>query len=127
MAITPTDVRARYPEFESVTDYPTARIQTWIDKAEGELSESNWGDQYNEGLLAYTAHFLSWSTNTASSGGAVGSVGPLASKSIGDVSVSFASTVSAGASATEAFFNSTPYGQEYWRLVQMYGVGMVAI
>lgn len=127
MAITPQDVRDRYPEFSSVTDYPDARIQTWITKGEGELSEAAWGDQYNEGLLAYTAHFLSWSAQTFSSGGAGGSIGPVASKSVGDVSVSFANVAGGNASALASFFLSTPYGQEYWRLVQLYGVGMLAV
>lgn len=127
MAITPVDVRARYPEFSDVTAYPDARIQTWITKGEGELSEGQWGDQYDEGMLPYVAHFLAWTTMATNSGGAVGSMGPLASKSVGDVSISFGTVVSGSASATEGFWNSTPYGQEYWRLVQMYGVGMVAI
>ena len=125
--ITAQDVRNRYPEFSDATAYPDARIETWIAKAVGELDEAAWGDQYNEGLLAYTAHFLSWSTNTASSGGAVGSVLPVASKSIGDVSVTFASAGGGSAGSMEAFFMSTPYGQEYWRLVMLYGVGMLAV
>ena len=127
MAITVQDVRDRYPEFSDVTDYPDARIQTFITKGEGELSEGQWGDQYNEGLLAFTAHFLARSTSTARSGGSVGSIGPIASKSVGDVSVSFASVVGSNPSAQESFWNSTPYGQEYWRLITLFGVGMLAV
>lgn len=124
--ITPDDIRARYTEFASVTDYPDATIQTWIDKAVGELSETEWSDQYNEGLLAFTAHYLAWSTNTASQGGGIGSIGPVASRSIGDVSVAFAG-FGGDMSQLEAFWLATPYGQEYWRMVQLYGVGMLAI
>lgn len=127
MAITPQDIRDRFPEFDDVAAYPDARIQTWIDKGVGELSVVAWGDQYDEGLLFFVAHFLAWSTMMTSSGGAAGSVGPVASKSVGDVSISFASVVGPTASPTESFYSSTAYGQEYWRLVQMYGVGMLAV
>ena len=127
MSITVQDVRDRYPEFSDATTYPNARIQSFITKGEGELDEGEWADQYNEGMLAYVGHYLSWSTMTNNSGGSVGSVGPVASKSIGDVSVSFASVVGSNPSAMQSFWNSTPYGQEYWRLLMLYGAGMVAI
>jgi hypothetical protein len=124
--ITPQDIRDRYPEFASVTDYPDARIQTWITKGVGELDETAWGDQYDEGLLAFTAHYLSWSTSVTGNGGSGGSLGPVAAKSIGDVSVTFAG-MGGEMTQQEAFFRSTPYGQEYWRMVLLYGVGMLAV
>jgi len=127
MTITPAELRVRYPEFASATDYPDARIQTWIDKGVLELSETAWGDMYNEALYPFTAHYLAMSTYTAGAGGAVGSIGPIASRSIGDVSVSFATIGNGNMSQMGAFFMTTPYGQEYWRMVQLYGAGMLAI
>jgi len=127
MAITVQNVRDRFPEFEDDTAFTDGRIQTWITKGEAELSEGEWGGMYNEAMLVYVAHYLSWSTMIANSGGSVGSVGPIASKSVGDVSISFASVSSANASAGESFWLSTPYGQEYWRLVMLCGATMVTV
>jgi len=128
MTITPAQLRVRYPEFASEVTYPDARIQTWIDKGVGELSESAWGDQYNEALYPFTGHYLSWSSMVAAQAGTGGPVGPVSSRSVGDVSVGFA-TVGGVVKQTqqEAFFTLTPYGQEYWRMVLLYGVGMLAI
>lgn len=127
MAVIPTDFKARFPEFDSISD---ARIQSFIDKALLNLSESVWGDYFVEGQLYLAAHFLTLAIASENSGGSGAGVaaGPVASRSIGDVSVSFAvpSDVSSG-SGTAAYFSKTPYGLEYWRLVKIVGEGLVAV
>jgi len=124
--ITPADIRARYPEFSNVTTFPDARIQVFIDDAELELAPDEWGNSYNRGMSALTAHFLSLATMSSKGGGVSGSLGPIAARSIGDVSVSFGG-MGGGLTQMENYFLTTPYGQDYWRMVQLYGVGMLAV
>jgi len=123
MAVTPTDIKIRYPEFTSVDD---TRIQFFLTDAELELDEGQWGDNYDRGLSALTAHFLALSLMTADGDGTEGNISQVASKSVGDVSVSFGGQ-GASTGSLQDYFMSTRYGQEYWRLVQLYGVGMVTV
>ena len=120
MTVTPADIKTRFPEFDSVND---SRIQIFIDDAELELDEGRWGDLYDKGLSYLTAHLLYMGEQSA--GGSGAGLGPLSTKSIGDVSVSFGSYLAADNDANS--FNSTSYGQEYYRLMIMVGMGAVAV
>jgi hypothetical protein len=120
--ITPTTMKNRFPEFVSIAD---SRIQLFIDDAVLELSPGEWADNYDRGLSYLAAHLLSCSISTAAGGGVGGMNGPVASRAVGDVSISFGSTLSMDAAA--GVYNNTPYGQEYWRLVNLLGVGMLTV
>jgi hypothetical protein len=120
MAITPAEFKLRFPEFDSVSD---ARIQIFIDDAELELDEDRWGDLYDKGLSYLTAHLLYIGEQTSGGQGEGG--GPLSTKAVGDVSFSFGSYLTTDNKAT--VFNSTSYGQEYYRLMIMVGMGAVAV
>lgn len=121
-ALTPADMKERFPEFASLTD---ARVQLFIDDAELELAPAEWGDSYKKGWSYLSAHLLSCSISSATGGGIGGANGPVASRAVGDVSISFGSNLSMD--ATAGAYNLTPYGQEYWRLVNLLGVGMLAV
>ena len=121
--IYPADFKIRFPEFDTISD---ARIQIFIDKSILNLDEGLWDARYNEGLYYLTAHFLQLGENTANQGGGSGGTAPLSSKSIGDVSISFA-TGSIDGDSSAAYYNSTTYGQEYWRMLMIVGEGMVAV
>lgn len=123
MAVTPTTFKARYTEFSSESD---ARVQVYIDDAELELSEDVWGDFYDRGLSALTAHLLAIANrNAASSGTGVSLGGSLTGRSVGSVSVSFGASASSGSS--EDYYLSTAYGAEYWRLAKIVGMGIIAV
>lgn len=123
MAVTPTTFKARYTEFASESD---ARIQVYIDDAELELNEGQWGDFYDRGLSALTAHLLAIANrNAASTGSGISLGGSLTSRSVGSVSVSFGSSASTG--SAEDFYLSTAYGAEYWRLCKIVGMGIIAV
>jgi hypothetical protein len=127
MAVTPTDFKARYTEFATLSD---ARIQIFLDDAVLELDVVRWGDLYDRGLAALAAHFLAISERTSLAGttGGGGAIGPLASKSVGDVSLSYGWTGnSASGSRDQNYYLSTVYGQDYLRLVAIVGYGMVAV
>lgn len=125
MSVTPTTFKARYTEFSTLSD---ATVQIYLSDAELELDEGRWGTLYDRGLAALAAHFLALAQQSAAAGtGGGGAVGPVTSKSIGDVSVSYGWSNSGSGSATSDYYNSTTYGQDYWRLVQIVGYDAVAV
>lgn len=120
MTVSADDFVERFPEFESVEE---ARIELFLDDAALELDTSRWGDRYDKGQALLAAHYLTLSLKAAS--GATSSAGAVSSKSIGDVSVSYA--VASSLSKTEDFYSSTIYGLEYLVLARFVGAGAVAI
>ena len=107
MAITPADVKARFPEFVSVLD---ARIQMFIDLAVRQLNQGRFGDDYDEAMLYFVAHMLTLAMSSES-GDNKGS-GMITSMSAGAVSASFSSLQTDD--AAKMFFHQTIYGQVYW-------------
>jgi len=123
--ITPDDIRARYPEFG---DPPTdATIQIYIDDAVSELSGAEWGDDYDGGLSALTAHFLSLHLMQQGGGGTSGPAKNVSARKVGDVSVNFDTAGGIAGDGLYNYYSTTPYGQEYWRLVTLLGVGMLTV
>ena len=122
MALTPTDFKIRFPEFVAI---PDARIQFWLDDAELEVSESAWDALYEKGSMSLAAHLLAIDISNNDEDGDSGGEGNVASKSIGDVSVSFAkATVD---DVSDDWYLSTSYGTEYLRLKKRVGMGIMAV
>lgn len=119
--ITPTQFKARFPEFDSIDD---SRIETFITDAALMLSACRWGDLYDKGIALLAAHYLALSILQESASSAI-SAFPVSSKKVGDVQINYA--VTAPADSTEGFYSKTPYGQEYWALVRLVGIGAVAV
>lgn len=102
--VTPVDIRVRFPEFGNTTDYPDARIQLFIDDAEATINSKC--PNYDLMVAYLTAHLLLLSTRTDA--GDTTTNKSVASESVGDVSVSYASN----SDGVESFY-STAYGQRY--------------
>lgn len=115
MSLTPTAFRVRYPQFDADT-YPNPVVQSALDDCVLEMNETQWGNLYERGAYALTAHLLS--SNTA---GAMPSAG-VVSRSVGDVSVTFA----AGSVAMDDL-GSSVYGCEYVRLRKLISGGPVVV
>lgn len=126
MALTPyTGFLTRFPEFSEVSE---ARIQLFLDDAALEIRAGDWGDFYTKALNLMTAHLLTLAGISAGvAGGAAGSVGPVSSQSIGDVSVSFGVSAASLTTGSGAWFNATIYGQELARLIEVVGCDMVSV
>ena len=126
MALTPdTGFLTRFPEFTAIAE---ARIQLFLDEALLEIREGDWGAFYTKALNLMTAHLLTLADmQAAATGGASGSLGPVASRSVGDVSVSFGVSATSMATGSDAWLNATPYGQELARLIEVVGCDMVAV
>ena len=122
MAITPADFKIRFLEFGSI---PDSRVQLWLDDALLEVGESAWGDLYEKGVFLLAAHFLSLDQINQGEDESGGVTGNVTSRSVGDVSVSFAKATSD--SSSDDWYLQTSYGSEYLRLKKRVGMGIVAI
>ncbi len=122
MALTPADFKVRFPEFGETDD---SRIQFWLNDAQLEVGESAWGDLYEKGVMLLAAHFLSLDQINQDEDESGGITGNVTSRSVGDVSVSFAK--SSSDSSSDDWYLQTNYGSEYLRLKKRVGMGIVAI
>ena len=125
--VTPPVLRTHFPEFASVTTYPDAQVQYWLDFAYGMLNAPRWGRQLDTGAELYVCHQLAIEARaqqSAANGGIPGeAVGVLNSKSVDKVSAGYDTS-----SATEAgagHWNLTIYGTRFIRLAKMFGAGPV--
>ncbi len=114
-----TDFKNRFPEFDSVDD---ARVQLFLDDATLEVSKSNWGKLYDKGVLYLTAHELSIGTATAN--GASGGIKSEASKSVGNVSVSYGSL---NYNEYDNYYTTTAYGKKYIDMKNRLKVGKACL
>lgn len=117
--ITYDDFVAALPEF-SDTAYAQATVNFWIEQAKAHLNEGRLGKKYDLACIYFVAHHVALSRaneRAAASGGAPGQqTGPISSKSIGPVSVSYdtSSVTLNGAGA----WNATAYGRKYFQIVR---------
>jgi hypothetical protein len=120
--------RAAFPEFTSATVYPDAMLTFWAGVAGRSLDADVCGASYDDLLYLATAHYITLAANNSASvsaGASPGSGGGglVASKSMGSVSVSYDTGSFANKSAAD--WNRTTYGQQYYRLIRLFGVGAV--
>ena len=97
MAVVAADVQA-YPAFAART---TAEINLWIAAAPSHIASERFGDDLDRATLLWICHELA-STAYADAGG------PVASKRVGDVAVTFAVPMAAAGSDS---WTATPWGR----------------
>lgn len=123
--ITPADFKIRFPEFTGVDN---TRIQLFIDDSVLILNEAFWGPKYDMGLSYYSAHLLKIAIRTEPGlNSSANNVGPISSKSVDGVSVSYAISASSSTDTADDFLKSTAYGQRYLLLRKSLGVGAMSI
>jgi hypothetical protein len=115
--------RDAFPEFTAEL-YPDSAVTFWSTLAELSVGVDRWGDYYTQGLYLLTAHYLQVSKFSAS-GAASGLNMAITSKKVGDVQVSYSNIIGNITGAGQ--YNSTPYGQQYWQLVQLIGIGAIQL
>lgn len=127
--LSPTDFVTLYPEFANSTTYPTATIQQWLTVAYAQLNGERWAAMLDLGAGLFTAHMVAVSamnTAAAAKGAVPGqSSGPVASKSVGAVSVSY--DTGAALMDKAGHWNLTNYGTRFLQLSRMVGSGPVAV
>lgn len=121
--------RAEFPEFSNTTTYPTSQLEFWASVAERLVRKCVWGDMYEFGVKLYVAHEITLAAQNAkaaASGGVPGTSGGIAnSKTVGSVSVGYDSTNTSEKNA--GWWNLTNYGKQFYRLMQMFGMGAIQL
>lgn len=129
MTATTTIFRVAFPEFSDLIRFPDAMAEYWLSIAGRWVDAGVWGEMADHASYLVLAHHLALAARSAagaSAGGLPGaSAGVLTSKSAGGVSAGydFASVAEEGA----GFWNATTYGQQYYRMVRLYGAGPIQI
>jgi len=113
MSITLSDFRAEFPEFAGTSD---ARIESLIAYAESRIDETRWSNQYDMGLLLHTAHHVAM----LNSAGPKAGPGPVAVKTMGGLSVSFAAYLASAGG--QSHLKATAYGRMLLDLSQSIGL-----
>ena len=114
MSTSVADFRMRFPEFVDDTEYPTLRIQMFLDDAQlihMGSNESRWNGKYDIAQAYLAAHLLTQGTKTEA-GDSNAQAGAIISKTAGGVSVSRAISTSPKSAQDEAYFG-TAYGQQF--------------
>jgi hypothetical protein len=114
---TATDVKTRYPEFDSVAD---PRVDLFIAEAKMWVDESWLEGDYTIAIQTLTAHMMAYEGAIFSTPGAAsfGSVsGPIKGEKLGDASIEYSDRgASSSVSLDEREFASTPYGLRFLAL-----------
>ena len=122
MSVTQTSFIAAFPEFAT---YSPATINEWIGFAGSELSLVALGSTADLATMLYVAHNLVLGARdaaTVASGGIPGDIyGPVSSKSVGGVSVSYDDASTADPKGRS--WNATTYGQRLFRLLKAARLG----
>ena len=117
--------RADFPEFVDAVRFPSSAIIFWSDLGEQLISADRFGGMYTKATELFTAHNIvlaAGNVTASTSGGLPGSSsGPVSSKSVGSVSVSY--DTSSVMLPNAGHWNQTTYGRQYIQLVRLLGVG----
>lgn len=129
MAITVAQFRIDYPEFTDTVTYPNSGVTYWLTLAYQLLNPDRWGAQIDTAAELFVAHNLALEARAqaeATNGVIPGTTtGPISSKSVDKVSVSF--DVGSGIQPDAGHWNLTVYGTRFIRLVRMFGAGPLFI
>jgi len=110
MDMTPTDFKAKFPEFVNV---PDVQIQMCIDESVLVVDLEACPDLSELIQGSYVAHCITKSSSNP--GGISDGAGAVASKSVGSVSVSY-SIATGSKSISDDWYRSTVYGHNFLRL-----------
>lgn len=129
ITITVSQFRLDYPEFTDTTLYPDSQITYYLNLAGLLLNVCRWGNILNVGAELFVAHNIAIERQaqaTAINGGVPGiSSGPVSSKSVDKVSVSY--DTQAGLETGAGHWNLTIYGTRFIRLAKMMGSGPIYV
>lgn len=117
--------RLDFPEFSDTTRFPNSSLAFWSGMGERLISPDRFGDLYAQAVELFTAHNITLaaqnSASSAAGGLPGGEGGPISSKAVGSVNVSYdnASVMLPNA----GHWNQTTYGRQYIQLVRLIGHG----
>lgn len=106
MSVTVASVKELFPELAAIAD---ATVQRWLSFAEAKHNAAAFGVKSDYALKCLAAHLVELDKRRQA--GATGSVAVVSSRTVGDVSTTYA--VPASSSTADAALGSTLYGQMY--------------
>lgn len=112
MSTSIAEFRTRFPEFTDTDAYPDPRVQLFLDDAALCVDEEIYDTMYSLAICYLAAHELFLGTQTATSSANAQKLGPIASKTAGQVSVSRA-VASLDLTDGDAYYLQTTYGQKF--------------
>lgn len=119
------DFRAGFPEFVDAAVYPDSLLTFWGEVGDSLLNIVRWGTRRVFGLQLFVAHNITLAKQhslNAAAGGVPGTgVGVSSSQSVGPISESIDTQVSAHRDA--GHYNLTTYGVQFWNLSSIVGMG----
>lgn len=125
---TPAALRTQFPEI-TVSRFPDAMVQVWLDVADKLVNGARWGDVADFGRHLFAAHHLvlAYGDQAAAARQKLPGQfsGILTSKSADGISASYDAS-----SVTEengGHWNLTKYGLQYLRLSRMMGIGPIQV
>lgn len=138
--ITPASFRIDFPEFRSTVTYPSSTVSYYLALAGLLLNKTRWGspsataknppdNMYDMATELFVAHHIvieAMNSKATIAGGIPGVVqGPVNSKSVGPVSISYAPGDVVIADA--GHWNLTTYGVRFRNLSRMFGAGPIQL
>lgn len=129
MAVTRDTFVAAFPAFASLTTYPAATFDFWLEQAGDVVEERRFGKAVDRATMFFVAHYLTLAARdaaSAASGASTGTVqGPVNSKSVDKVSVGYDS----GSVTIDkaGLWNLTTFGIQFYRMAQAAATGGVYV
>lgn len=116
---TASDLKARFPEFTSVSD---ALVNLILGEATAAVGETWLERDRKPATLYLAAHTLAMEGEPGRSAGGTGGgvTGPVKSRTVGDVRTEFAGFgASGGGAVSDAGYEMTAYGRQFLRLLRL--------
>lgn len=105
--------------FPSFKKEPQELVEVYLNQALNYVSKGRFCNQWVFAVCLVAAHLITI-FQRAGEGGSGGGIGVVTSKSVGSVSVG---VELAGVTDGAGDWNLTIYGQEFWKLCQIFGIG----
>lgn len=129
MTVTVQSFRLNFPQFADTEVFPDPLLAFWLTTSANFVNADRWGALTDYGVSLVLAHFLTLLARdvaVAELGGNPGEAsGPVSSKSVGKVSVSYATDATALANGGN--WNATSFGQQYLTQARVMGAGPLQI
>lgn len=121
--------RETFPEFSSVEKYPDSLISGWAAFATAMVNPRAWKNQTAMGINLYVAHEITLEAQSIAAskigGTPGGQAGVVNTKTVGSVTVGY--DVQATSEKNAGWWNLTTYGKQFYRLLRIFGSGVVQL
>lgn len=117
VAPTPTAFKARYPEFQPVSD---ALVQLVLDEAISDVGDTWLEKDRARAQMLLAAHMLTMEgePGRSTTGQGSGATGPVKRRKVGDVETEFAGNGASAGGGSASGYAATIYGQEFLSLMR---------